>query len=172
MAVTQKEIRRVICILAVTSAIVLYMLNARIVPRSIPQPHPLHITSGLCNGSFNAVYEQSSKSANGLQSSSKAHLNRNVSFIIGPVPRQKVRTAASSSSSSSSSSKRVLPSLDKRKNGMKPVANGTTRAKRFPWFVNESSRDPEEAHHVVFVKVSLQSTLFYTYILLLSATSL
>ena len=142
MAFKEKKTLRVLCILVLTSALVLYTLHTYTPWQQLP------VGSGFGDGSLDVIHKQSSNSANGIQNNTEAHFfNRSVG-ITTTHRRQKP-------SISTTSQKRILPPRGKLKNGTETGTQVTAKAERYPWYVNESSRHPEEVHHVVFVKVSL-----------------
>jgi len=133
MALTTKKPVQLLLILVLTSLIVFYLLSARVTSGTYSQVHHLHIGSGLGNRFFDIIHEWSSSSA-------KMNTIADVSNrdVIKVPPQEKTKT-----------------SLDEGDSAKKTTPVGKARAERFLWFVNESSRHPEEGHHVVFVKVSL-----------------
>ena len=148
MAFKDKKIPWVLCILVLTSVLILYTLSDGVTSHTYSPWQQLPVGSGFGDGSLDVIHKQSSNSANGIQNNTEAHFfNRSVG-ITTTHRRQKP-------SISTTSQKRILPPRGKLKNGTETGTQVTAKAERYPWYVNESSRHPEEVHHVVFVKVSL-----------------
>ena len=112
----------------------------RHVTTSPPSPVQQDVTRAIARTGHD-VRVHSGASRQGQNRPLGADVTRNVSAPSAARP-QKVKDAA--------------PSPSERKNGSEAAPQaGRAVAERFPWFVNESSRHPEEVHHVVFVKVGL-----------------
>ena len=112
----------------------------RHVTTSPPSPVQQDVTRAIARTGHD-VRVHSGASRQGQNRPLGADVTRNVSAPSAARP-QKVKDAA--------------PSPSERKNGSQAAPQaGRAVAERFPWFVNESSRHPDEVHHVVFVKVGL-----------------
>ena len=118
----------------------------RHVTTSPPSPVQQDVTRAIARTGHD-VRVHSGASRQGQNRPLGADVTRNVSAPSAARP-QKVKDAA--------------PSPSERKNGSEAAPQaGRAVAERFPWFVNESSRHPDEVHHVVFVKVGLTPACCY-----------
>ena len=73
MAFKEKKTLRVLCILVLTSALVLYTLSDGVALHTYTPWQQLPVGSGFGDGSLDVIHKQSSNSANGVQNNTESH---------------------------------------------------------------------------------------------------
>ena len=73
MAFKDKKIPWVLCILVLTSVLILYTLSDGVTSHTYSPWQQLPVGSGFGDGSLDVIHKQSSNSANGVQNNTESH---------------------------------------------------------------------------------------------------